>query len=251
MIQPVTPQRLKRVATPDEHHTKSVFPPWFPSESSDRLHLAAVVLHAAGAIGAYIMSTYCDVLPANQQARVPALIEGSVHNSSSLIAAGISDAQAFRAGFPMAQDAAFVTHVWNPYILIASFEWITAGFAMCTLRHWMHEVHERVIIWLYCGGTGVVLWYFRHYVFSSTEGSQFAYAMGILLALSYIAAVTTCSMYLEKEKKLDPVPTGPDTMKPPPPIPEDPDALPDIIDVVPPQGAIQVTRRIVVQGRQW
>jgi hypothetical protein len=247
-MQTVIPHRPRRVGTAEPFHAAMFFPPWIPSESSDRLHLVLVLLHTAGAIGAYLMSTLCEVIPANQQAMVPARMDRVLYTAASLKAAEITQGQVFRAAFLLAQDSPFVTHVWNPYILVASFEWITAAFAMCTIRHWIRSIREWVLGWLVVGAAGTVVWYARHYVFSSTEGAKLSIAMGIILGFSYGAAGVICSKYIEMENTIDPL------------APREEQAFPDESHETDPPPDAQwqasghgtaATKRVLVQGRPW
>jgi len=254
-MQTVIPHRPYRVGIADEMHHSAVFPPWFPPDNSDRLHLLVVVLHTAGAIGAYLMSTICDVLPANQQAMVPARIDSNLPNTQVLLSAGITEAQAFRAAFPLAQDSPLTAYVWNPYILVASFEWITAAFAMSILRHWVPSIREWVLGWLVAGAVATVGWFTRHYIFSdSTPGAKVAVAMGIILFFSYTAAGVVCSMYIELESILSPALTPTVHEEGPPSMIPDDTTNPDTLWQKSSHGAKLValpSKRVMVQGRIW
>jgi len=254
----VIPHRSYRVGTADKVHHSAVFPPWVPSDNSDRVHLLIVILHTAGAIGAYLMSTICDVLPANQQAMIPARIDSTPSNTKVLLSTGITEAQAFRAAFPLAQDSPLTAYVWNPYILVASFEWITAAFAMCVLRRWIAPIRDLVLGWIVLGGVAVIGWYMRHYVFSDpADDAKLAIAMGIILFFSYVAAGVLCSMYLDKMNALDPSNTAPPTHEEQPPsvVPDD-TTVPDAtwqasIHTPRPGGGGAPNNKVVIQGRVW
>jgi hypothetical protein len=186
---------------------------------------------------------------------VPARIDSNLPNTQVLLSAGITEAQAFRAAFPLAQDSPVTAYVWNPYILVASFEWITAAFAMSILRHWVPSIREWVLGWLVAGAVATVGWFTRHYIFSdSTHGAKLAVAMGIILFFSYTAAGVICSMYIELGSILSPalIPTvyeeGPPSM-----IPDD-TTNPDTLWQKSSHGAKLValpSKRVMVQGRIW
>lgn len=186
----------------------------------------------------------CDVAQANQRAMVPIAlpIPLSVYN--------ISTARAFLAAFPWSEDAVFESHVWNPYVLIASFEWLTAAFALCNLWHLTEHIQIITLVWMIGGGTGVAIWFgvnSRH----STDGGT---AMGITLAISYAATLWLCLNSIT-ERNVDRTPTHH--------TPEHEKLLPDDQDVSPktepktddPEGQEQPltvrTRIIVEEGRLW
>lgn len=235
-----------------------MFPPWFPSDPSDRLHLLMFTLHALGAIGAFIMSMYCDVLHANQRAMIPHSIAPNDRSTTLMVTSNVSEALLFRAGFPWSQDAEFKSHVWNPYLLVVVFEWLTAGFALCTPRIWRSKAKEWVNIWLALGVTAVLVWFLRHYVLRKTPNSSFPTAMLILLVPSFAGAALVCLMYLTRINMLDPVPEhGEDTS-----MPGDQEHASQNVPLIPPANdptdnnthdgqAGSMTRRVIVQGRQW
>lgn len=229
--------------------------PWLPSDSNDRLHLAIVLLHTAGAIGAYLMSTICDVVQATQIGSMPVMIDSPQHDEAFLKAAGISEVEAFKAGFPMAQDATFPGQAWNPYLLVAAFEWLTAGFAMCNLRHWLHHVKGLIMLWLGIGAALAGFWFVRHYLIKRFDGVPFSWYMLAILSVSYAAAILACKMILSCGEKIDA--SIPAAMVTNPENPEE--VIPSIPGTVSPEAYEQqvakhnqkILKKINVQGRQW
>lgn len=209
-----------------------------------------ISLHAAGAIGAYVMSMYCSVLPANQQAMIPRSVAPSGGNLTISVPANISEALMFRAGFPWSQDAKFETHVWNPYLLVVVFEWLTAGFALCTPLCWREKAKDFVDIWLGAGATAVAMWFMRHYVFSKTPLAVFPWAMVFIVALSFVAAVLICYNYIDNCAEI--VANAPPPDQGPSP-PDDPIIPAAIVTPEDPheKTASAITRRVVMQGRTW
>lgn len=244
ITQPHVPPR--RTAQPRALATESsIFPPWFPSDPDDRMHILMLSIHTAGAIGAYIMSMYCDVLRANQQAMIPRAVAPTGSNTSTILPTHISQALLFRAGFPWSQDAKFETHVWNPYLLIVAFEWLTATFAFCTIQCWRDKARDWVNVWTVLGSAAILLWFMRHYVFRKTDGAVFPWAMAFLVPLSFAAAVMICYNYLTKCEAFDADPL--DKPEHASPAPEEDSLTPH--EKTDSQG--KNVRRTVIQGRTW
>ena len=242
---PYVPRAPKTATT-----VSSYLPPWFPSDPNDRLHILMISLHAAGAIGAFIMSMYCDVLPANQQAMIPRSITTNNGNHSISLPPNISEALLFRAGFPWSQDEKFTTHVWNPYLLVVVFEWLTAAFALCTPLCWREKAKTWVEVWLGLGAVAVVMWFMRHYILYKTPQAVFPWAMAIILTLSFSATGNICYDYLEHCEHIARQQTQPDQE---PPTPDNLLIPPATVtpDDTPEKSASAITRRVVVQGREW
>jgi hypothetical protein len=155
----------------------------FPTDPMDRFHLAIFVLHSLGAMAAMIMSFSCDVAQANQQAMVPASIPLNPLGN-------ISAVRAHRAAFPWSEDALFSTHSWNPYLLVMGFEWLTAGFALCNLSHFVSHTRGISAAWISVGGVLAMVWFG-----SNSKRSELCVAMFIILPLSYAAAALQCEMF--------------------------------------------------------
>ena len=235
---------------------------WLPSDNMDRFHLLITVVHTVGAIGSYIMSMYCEVLPATQRAMIPAAIRVSMHNATTAASrtqVNISEVQAYRAAFPWSEDAVFHTHLWNPYLLIVAFEWLTAAFAMCNLCRWWPEVKIWSLVWVALGLILIVMWLIRHYVLETEAPKQeeFATAMTVTLILSYFATAALCYMYLLKTCPSSKAQQGGDDKKDTNnPSDGNPDEGGDAEsrnpeDPATAQSLLTVTRRVVVQGRLW
>jgi hypothetical protein len=220
---------------------------WVPSERHDRIHLVMVGLHAAGAIGAYAMSMYCDVLSANQRAMLPKSIHPMRKITNFSHHHAVSPVTAFRAGYPWSQDHEFPTHVWNPYLLVVAFEWITAAFALCTLRHFIHDTHKWVMIWVNAGLVACIFWFVRFYIFTKTQSAQFPAAMAIMLCISFAATTLATAMYMVKADALDPV-----TEASTPAHDKQEPGGNGTYQIQPSQEKrVSTTRRVQIQGRNW
>ena len=161
------------------------------SNSMDNFHIAVCLLHGLGAIGATIMSLVCDTAKANQRAMTPTSIPWVIHNASTAL---WDEAGAFRAAFPWSEDAVFTTHVWNPYMLIMAFEWITTAFALCMLSNLkVHRLMEWILGWLALGTIFSAIWFGTN----SRRGTEFCTAMFVTLILSYIATAALCVIHFQ------------------------------------------------------
>jgi hypothetical protein len=131
------------------------------------------------------MSFYCDVGRLNHQARVPTALPypaGTTNNTVPL----------FLAAYPWAEDAEFVTHTWNPFALVTTFQWLTAGFALRTVASpaWNGVVSTVWCVWLALG-------YGLYMVWSLTSfGGPFCVAMFATITASYVAAAVLCLMFV-------------------------------------------------------
>lgn len=239
----------------------TLVPPWFPTDPNDRLHLLMFSLHTVGAIGAYVMSMYCDVLLADQRAMIPHSIALSDGNVTMHTPQNVSEAQMFRAGFPWSQDSVLPSHIWNPYLLVVVFEWLTAAFAMCTIRGWRDTMgKDWVDLWLGAGVALVAFWFMRHYVFYKTAGAVFPVVMLLLLIPTFIGAALVCYMYLDKCEAIEKAhsksasdgnPKDQNDLTPPddPLVPDAP--APENPTEKQRAAAAAPTRKVVVQGRTW
>ncbi len=160
----------------------------------DKFHIGVCLLHGLGAIGAMVMSLACDTAKANQRAMKPTSIPWMVHNASTALwdAAG-----AFRGAFPWSEDGVFATHVWNPYLLIMAFEWLTAAFALCMLSNLKVErLMEWILGWLAVGAVFTAIWFGTN----SRRDTEFCTAMFITLILSYMATAALCVLHFQGKK---------------------------------------------------
>jgi hypothetical protein len=191
---------------------------YVPENRHDQFHLALAVLHASGAIGASLMCLICDGIPhATHRAMVPTTIPVAGSNFSEVLA--------FRAAFPWSEDRVLGTHLWNPFILVAAFEWLTAAFALCNTRQWLPPDQVRTVaeIWLAVGAGLVAVWY----IFPWTREDGFCLAMLVTLGVSFGAAVMVIGRYYELN-----APVIPSAVVVPP---EDPGKNEEVTVVTPPE----------------
>ena len=212
---------------------------------TDKMHIAMCIAHGLGGLVTLIMTLPCDVAQANQRAMIPRAIP------VPLSMFNISATRAYLAAFPWSEDTVFTTHVWNPYVLVASFEWLTAGFALCNLWHLTTHIQMITLAWMITGAAGTVIWF----CVNSRRWSDMCTAMGLTLALSYTVTTWLCLSFIT-EKNVDRSPThtpehepllpheenGPPTVNPDP-YAEDPEAQ---------EQPLTVRSRIVMEkGRPW
>jgi hypothetical protein len=265
----------KKRAPPLRTPIRETVSAWLPTEPSDQFHLAITVAHTLGAIGAFIMAMRCDVLPANQKAMVPHAIQVSswrMHANTTPGGGGanFSEVKAYLSAFPWSEDAVFSTHVWNPYLLVVAFEWLTAAFAMCNLWRWWRDVKTWTMAWITVGAGLVFLWIIRHYDWYKTPGAEFCTSMIIILVFSYALTAALCHMHLSRVESFPetndnagqtnfPSPTAPDypgddNTKQTPTVPYAPEQAGGDNGGGPgrnPEQESLVNRKVVVQGRIW
>lgn len=156
--------------------------PWPSLTHMDKMHLAMCVAHGLGGIVIISMALPCDVAQANQRAMLPATIP------IDLSTLNISAVRAHLAAFPWSEDNYFATHVWNPYILIAAFEWLTAAFALCNLWHLTRHIQLVTLGWMGVGAALVAMWF----LFNTRRTTDTCTAMVVTLAVSYAAGTWLC-----------------------------------------------------------
>jgi hypothetical protein len=150
---------------------------FFPTDPEGRFYLVLVALHAAGAFGAFLMSVICSGVPhAVQRAMLPTAIPSSALQNVTAV-------QAFRAAYPWSEDREIEWYLWNPYVLIVAFEWLTAGFALCNLWDWLSNPFESILGWLGAGYVAIFFWM----VYRGGD-EKFCYAMHTFIALSFAAS---------------------------------------------------------------
>lgn len=173
-------------------HMKSLL----PTDPSDQFYLGLFVVHGLAAVASGIMSMYCEVSFASQQAMRVAPIHG---NASHLMRT--SEIQLFMGATPWSEDDKFESHRWNPYILVLAFQWLTAWFAFCNIRHWHDpkDIKGWAIAGVFLGIVVIAVWA----VLPNPRSQEPCLAMYILLLLSFIAAPLIFSRYfwiLEQEE---------------------------------------------------
>ena len=146
-------------------------------------YLALPILHGIAAIASLVICFYCNVRESSQQARVPVVLPIPSNFSGTL-----NKEIMYLAGFPWAEDAEFVTHTWNPFALIMTFQWLTAGFALrnvATLT-WDGIISSAWCAWLVIGYTLYLAWSFAGF------GGPVCVAMFATVTVSYIASLLLC-----------------------------------------------------------
>jgi hypothetical protein len=184
---------------------------WFPAEPEDQFHLVLVILHGIGAFGAFLMSMICNGVAHGTQ-------RGMLTVATSAALGNFTRVRAYRAAYPWSEDGEFETHLWNPYFLIVAFEWITAGFALCNLWHWLSHPLEFTQGWMAFGALALGAWVLRH-----NGATPFCFAMIVILLISFIAAAAACVRYFQliQAQGLVPASGPPPSAAPPNDLPEE------------------------------
>jgi hypothetical protein len=163
-------------------HVKSLL----PTDAGDQFYLALFVLHGLAAVASGIMSMYCEVSFASQQAMrtVPVQNFSRMQNT---------DIQMFIGATPWSEDGQFDSHRWNPYILVLAFQWLTAWFAFCNIRGWydLKDIKGWAIAGVFLGLVVIGVWA----CLPNPRSQEPCWAMYILLTLSFIAAPLIFSRY--------------------------------------------------------
>ena len=141
------------------------------------------ILHGLGAIAAAIICFYCNVEKMNLQARIPDML--------NITWSGVLDNnirnKMFLAGYPWSEDADFVTHRWNPIVLIMLFQWLTAAFAVPNVDDLLPKglASALCLAWLAAGYGVFLLWTIMEY-------NYFCLAMFLTGTVSYLATAWLC-----------------------------------------------------------
>jgi len=177
-------------------------------------YIALPVLHGAAAIASLVICFYCNVRDISHQAKVPVAL-------AIPFDAGNRSKQLFLAGYPWAEDADFVTHTWNPFALIMTFQWLTAGFALRNVASlaWDGFISTIWCAWLIIGYALYVSWSF------TSLGGALCIAMFATVTVCYIASLLLCLASVgppkfscvPKRHTYDPVPTTHDPRMAPAP----------------------------------
>lgn len=160
---------------------------YLPTDPVDQFHLAVYILHTLAAITAASLALRCDTAQANQQAMIPMAIPLPPQSN-------ISAVSAYKAAFPWSEDAEFDSQSWNPYALIMAFEWLTAGFALCNLSHFIAQARPISAAWIFLGVILVAAWFW-----SNSKSDEVCVAMLITLLLSFTAAGIQCELFYQKK----------------------------------------------------
>jgi hypothetical protein len=200
---------------------------FFPTDPKGRFYVALVALHASGAIAAFLMSMICDgAYHATQRAMRPVQIPSTGLQNVSAI-------QAYRAAFPWSEDRVYATHLWNPYLLIVVFEWLTAGFALCNLWEWLSKPLEYIMGWIALGLGATSIWFIVGQ-YAEAKKTDFCLAMFFLVYLSFAAAALAVLRLADTVKQRKAAEAKQN-------YPENPDEPPPDGDSTP----------LLVQGRVW
>lgn len=150
-------------------------------DGRDILHIIIVLLHMISSIIATVLAFKCDVQSANQQATIPFALE---------LPTGMDELVVYRGGYPWGQDGNYAGITWNPYVLIVTFEWITATFAICNLKHLLNDAANWSCVWMSIGCFLLITWSCLHY------DSLCLFMSGVLF-LSYLATFMICEYFAE------------------------------------------------------
>lgn len=119
------------------------------------LRIVAFALHAIGTIVATVFCFLCDAQTSRQLATTPIRLPLP---PAGWIGGNISNVRAQRVAFPWAEDNPQTYNAWNPFLLVAVFEWLTAGFALRNLSPWVPHTHYAFRAWMAAGSIVVVSW---------------------------------------------------------------------------------------------
>jgi len=144
-------------------------------------YVSLPLLHGVAAIASLVICFYCNVRDITHQARVPVAlpIKAALANETVRL---------YLAGYPWAEDAEFVTHTWNPFALIYTFQWLTAGFALRNVAPlaWDGLISAIWCAWLTTGYGLYVTWTFTSF------GGPVCVAMFATVTASYLASGLLC-----------------------------------------------------------
>jgi hypothetical protein len=140
-------------------------------------------LHAIGALIAVSLSFACDTGKGRQTARIPVLLRSDMATN-----------QNFLAAYPWDEGGAFTDYDWNPFALIFVFEWLTAAFALRTLKYFVSRPELLLQVWfawLLAGLTVFIAW-------SLTNSGGICVAMFIVVLVSFVvcAALGYFSLFM-------------------------------------------------------
>ena len=144
-------------------------------------YIALPAIHGTAAIASLVICFYCNVRDISHQARVPVALPTPPDFP-------VSKEILFLAGYPWAEDAEFVTHTWNPFALIMTFQWLTAGFALRNVATiaWDGVISIVWCVWLTIGYTLYLTWSFAGF------GGAFCVAMFATVTVCYLASLLLC-----------------------------------------------------------
>ena len=146
----------------------------------DAFRIAVCVLHVVGAIVATVFCFTCDASKSRQLATVPFALPLSVSPLRNM-----SQGRQARTAFPWGEDEEETHHVWNPFLLVLAFEWLTAGFAMSNLALLAPVIFWPTIAWLGVGLAVVIAWL-------ALNAGAIGLAMPIIVVGSFVMTGILC-----------------------------------------------------------
>jgi hypothetical protein len=209
-------------------------------------HSITVFLHFAATVMASVLLFKCNASRAFQRATIPYALPLPVQASARSYE---------RAGYPWAEDGAFVGNAWNPFALILAFEWITVAFAICNLEPYVTEARTYSSLWLTLGLIMVALWTFVNI-------GDISLFLSVVLVFSFLAAGFLCEYFkdvhgkrvLPKKKQVRPNQVAPSVVVVTTPRPEAPPPAgkwPNEDPPVAPGAATRFLERTSMEGREW
>lgn len=146
-----------------------------PIEYKQVFYTALPILHGFGAILALSLSFACGSGNAVQTARVP---------TPQLIPNGLNPDLAFYTAYPWDEGGDLPGNTWNPFALIFVFEWLTAGFALRTLKYFTDKPQALLRIWIAWLTAGVIVFM----IWSFTNSGGICPAMFVTVLASFLAS---------------------------------------------------------------
>jgi hypothetical protein len=204
-------------------------------------HSITVFLHFAATVMASVLLFKCNASSAFQHATIPYALPLPVQASARSYE---------RAGYPWAEDGAFVGNTWNPFALILAFEWITVAFAICNLEPYVTEARTYSSLWLTTGLIMIAFWTFVNI-------GDISLFMSVVLVFSFLAAGFLCEYFKDVHgKRVLPKKQGGKQVKPNQVAPSvvvvstpRPEAPPPEPQATP--GATRFLERTSMEGREW
>jgi hypothetical protein len=164
-----------------------------PLEYKQVFYAALPIIHGFGAILALSLSFACGSGNAVQTARVP---------TSLAVPRGLSSDLAFYTAYPWDEGGDLPGNTWNPFALIFVFEWLTAGFALRTLRYFTERpdiLLKTWIAWLVAGTVAFMAW-------ALTNSGGVCPAMFASVLASFLASGALAYYALNPELRLESTP---------------------------------------------
>lgn len=146
----------------------------------DAFRITVCVLHVVGAIVAAAFCFVCDAGKSQQLATVPFALPLAVSPLRNM-----SRARQARTAFPWGEDDEERYHVWNPFLLVLAFEWLTAGYAMSALAPLAPAIFWPTLAWLGAGLAVVIAWL-------ALNSGAIGVAMPTIVVGSFLVTILLC-----------------------------------------------------------